>query len=114
MPRLRIRDAAGRAWQAEADRRWRAAERLAAERGGSPLDHYVAPPLPVWRASPHVRRPVFGRFVLDRATGILHDVTRARAACQVDAIREATFVHFAHELAAAAPDATACPHCLER
>jgi hypothetical protein len=107
-----ILDPEGAAWQAEADRRWRAAERRAAKTGVAPTAFYDPPPLPHWTAPPHVQRPLFGRFLLDRDTNVLHDATRATEACDLDAVRNATFIHFAHEIDHAAPGAVRCEHCL--
>lgn len=63
--------------------------------------------LPKWTKPKHVKREVFGRFLVD--AGILHDVQRAKPACDLDNIRNATFYHFASEL----PEGLSpCPECM--
>lgn len=108
-----IHDPEGLAWQAEAERRWEEAVRRAGEMGVSPISLYRAPEFPRWSAPSHVRREVLGRFVLDRESGVLHDVTRAGEECRIDGIGSATWIHFGHEVESAAPpDARPCPVCL--
>jgi hypothetical protein len=100
-PAKRHPDPAGVAWHAEAAARW--------EASGGEIDRYDAPPLPAWSAPAHVRRELFGRYLLDRDANVVHDTAHALPACGVDAIRNGTFVHFASELAAALPaDAIDC------
>ena len=75
------------------------------------------PPLPVETWQPprqaRVSRPIMGRFLHDRDTDVVHDVTQATDDCQLDDIRNGTFVHFARELPDAVPD-TAQPHsCMD-
>ena len=43
---------------------------------------------------------VYGRFLQDRDTGVVHDVYQARLECAVDAIRNGTFFHFWSEVVA--------------
>jgi hypothetical protein len=90
-------DPDGKAWHAEARGRWRWAEELVPE---APFEVYDAPTLPAWSAPAHVRRELFGRYVVDRDSGFVHDVQHALEECGVDAIRNATFVHFESELPA--------------
>lgn len=90
-------DPAGQAWHAEARGRWRRAEELAPE---DPVSAFTAPALPAWSGPAHVRRELFGRYVVDRETGTVHDVQHALEECGVDAIRNATFYHFESELPA--------------
>jgi hypothetical protein len=94
------KDPVGEKWQAEADRRWQLALARADEQELSALELFEPVPLPDFAAqrSPHVSREVLGRFLLDRDTGLVHDVATARPACQLDAIANATFIHFGHEL----------------
>lgn len=94
---------------------------MAAVRGGR-----HAPPLPPVAAPPCVSVPVLGHFLLDRDSGVLHDVRHATPECGIDGIPNGAWVHFAHELdrnlaAIAArmrtggrtlPPVTPCPHCL--
>ncbi|HEV8546214.1 MAG TPA: hypothetical protein VGQ64_07955 [Candidatus Limnocylindrales bacterium] len=126
---LVIEDPAGEAWQREADRRWRSAERKAAGRSGgrgNPMRYYVAPSLPAWPVPPFVTREIQGRFLLDCDSGVVHDVGHATEACAIDAIRNATWTHFAHELERSTagsrerlqaagremPEASPCSYCL--
>ncbi len=99
-PAKRHPDPAGEAWHADAAGRWEAA--------GGEIDRYSAPPLPAWSAPAHVRRELFGRYLLDRDTGVVHDVAHALPSCGVDVIRNGTFIHFASELPAAVPGARDC------
>ena len=85
----------GEAWHAQARGRWRRAEELVPE---APLEVYDAPALPAWSAPGHVKRELFGRYIVERDTGIAHDVQHALAECGLDAIRNATFYHFEVEL----------------
>jgi hypothetical protein len=99
--RAAIHDAEGEAWHAEARGRWAAS--------GEDIDRYDAPPLPAWSAPAHVTRELLGRFLFDRDSGTLHDVSAATEGCGIDRIRNGTFVHFASELDGALPaDATDC------
>lgn len=101
-----IADEAGAAWQAAADAAW-------IEAGGD-IALYVAPPFPAWERPEHVTRDLYGRFLLDRERGILHDVASSTPECGIDAIGQGTFVHFAHELERdpATVAAARCPRCL--
>jgi len=102
---IRRPDPAGEAWHAEARARWEAA--------GEDIDRYTAPPLPKWSAPAHVTRELLGRYLIDRDTGVLHDVTVATEGCAIDRIHNGTFVHFASELAGALPaDARDCAACI--
>jgi hypothetical protein len=103
--RAAIHDAVGEAWHAEARARWDSA--------GGDITRYEPVPLPVWSAPAHVTRELFGRFLLDRDAGVVHDVAAATEACRIDRIANATFVHFKSELAAAVPaDARDCADCI--
>lgn len=103
--RAAIHDPAGEAWHAEARARWDAAE--------GDIERYDAPALPAFTAPPHVTRELLGRFLHDRDTGVLHDVSRGTEACRIDRIRNGTFVHFLRELAGAVPaDARDCTDCI--
>lgn len=107
-----IEDPTGEEWQAEAETRWSEAVARAEKEEASPLDFYRAPELPDFAAmkSAAVQGDVFGRFVV--AGGLIHDVTRAEKACRVDETLPRTFVHFAHELDAAAGDASPHAECM--
>ena len=108
--RAAIHDPQGEAWHAEARARWSEAEIADPE---MPIRAYDAPPLPAFAGSAHVTRELLGRFLLDRDTGVLHDVSHATEACRIDAIRNGTFVHFASELAGALPaNARDCAACI--
>ncbi|HEY5276115.1 MAG TPA: hypothetical protein VIK38_06200 [Coriobacteriia bacterium] len=107
--RAAIHDPAGEAWHAEARARWAKAEAADPE---TPIAAYDAPPLPKWFAPAHVKRELLGRFLLDRDTGVLHDVSAATEGCRVDAIRNGTFFHFASELPPDGTDQRDCPLCI--
>ena len=97
-PRQRRReDPAGTAWHAEAGKRWRRAEELAPD---EPQRVFDAPALPAWSAPAHVKRELLGRYLVDRDTSVVHDVSAALETCQVDGIRNGTFYHFETELPA--------------
>lgn len=103
--RAAIADPQGEAWHAEARARWDAAE--------GDIERYDAPPLPTFSGSADVTRELFGRFIFDRDTGVLHDVSAATEACRIDRIRNGMFIHFASELAGALPvDARDCANCI--
>ena len=103
-------DPAGEAWQREASGRWQKAHNRARNAGGdfAPVEFYEAPPLPVWTAPPHVTRELLGRYLHDRDTGVVHDTAHALESCGIDSVRNATFVHFAHELGALPADVVDC------
>ena len=88
-------DPAGQAWHREAGHRWaRAVELVPAD----PLSVYDPIPLPAWSAPGHVKRELFGRYLVERDTGIVHDVEHAAEACEIDGIRDGTFYPFETEL----------------
>lgn len=99
-PAITVEDEAGVAWQAEADARWAASSEDAP---------YQAPPLPTFPAPAFVKRAIMGRFLVDRDRKLVHDLSTATEACAIDAITRGSWVHFAHELGAAADP---CPLCL--
>ena len=104
-------DPEGEAWQANAAQRWRQAEHRARNAGGdfAPSEFFDPPPLPVFVGAAHVTRQLLGRYLHDRDTNVVHDVTHARESCAIDAIANGTFVHFAAEIAGAVPaDAVDC------
>ncbi len=78
-----------------------------------PLD---PPPLPEWTAPEHVTRVLYGRFLQDRDTRAVHDVSAAKPECLVDGIRNGTFFHFWSEVLAdsSVADDLPCPHCMAR
>jgi hypothetical protein len=91
----RREDPAGHAWHSEARGRWKRAKELAPE---ATFEVYDAPALPAWSAPAHVKRELFGRYLVDRDSGVVHDVQHALEDCGVDAIVNATFYHFESEL----------------
>ena len=108
-----IKDEVGEAWQEPADKAWRAAldkhdgDATAAEaeysrrrRDATDDPETAAPALPPFNEEKHpsVQREVFGRYVEDRAAGVVHDVYNALASCRVDRITNGTFYHFGHEV----------------
>ena len=99
---LKIYDAGPAIWR-------RAVEQRMAEPSWSPDS-----PLPTihWQAPPVVTRRVLGRFLLDPAAGILHDVTSAAEACGIDAVAEPIWFAFALEAAAYQTPMAPCPLCL--
>jgi hypothetical protein len=99
-------DPAGQAWHRDAGHRWARAAELVPD---DPLSVYDPVPLPAWTAAAHVHRELFGRYVADRDTGVVHDVQHALEECGVDAIRNATFYHFESEL----PDELVDCACME-
>jgi hypothetical protein len=94
-PKGRHPDPDGEAWFAEAGTRW---TKAVAERPDSPFEAFEAPSLPTWHATATVTRELFGRYVVNRDTGIVHDVQNAADECGIDGITSATFFHFATEL----------------
>ena len=102
------RDELGKTWQTEADRLF------SEEYGGDVARWSERPhPLPDFAAlrPAHVTREVFGAFLLDRDLEVLHSVADSAPECELDAIANATFVHFGHEVADVAPEATPCSRC---
>lgn len=55
---------------------------------------------------------VLGRFLQDRGTGLVHDVTRATAACDLGAAMNGTWFHFWQEVLADPTADTPCPTCM--
>jgi len=111
-----VTDPAGIEWAARASSRWtgyvdaaegdmRAAVRAWAEHP-EPLPDFAA------LRSAHVTRDVFGRFVLDRDTGTLHDIANATAACNIDSVHNGTYFHFWHEAQEHAGDDNPCAECM--
>ena len=112
---ITIEDPLGDAWLADALRRYQTNPK-----------GYVDRPLPVYTSPVPLSVPIRGRFVFDRATGILHDVTRATVACGIDTLAQPSWIHFAAELEGAIgthaaraaalgtpiPPVTACGHCM--
>lgn len=99
-------DRLGEAWSKEANRRW--------VEGGQTIDGYVPVPLPEWTASSAVSRELLGQFIHNRDDNVVHDVREATEDCDVDGIRNATFIHFAYELETALPtEAIFCPTCMK-
>lgn len=95
--RIAIDDPRGRDWQEKANRSW--SEALAAA-PDDPESAYQRVPLPDFAElrPAHVTREVFGAFVVDRDRDVVHRIETARQECRIDAIANATFVHFGHEV----------------
>jgi hypothetical protein len=66
----------------------------------NPMAAYEAPPLPEWHAAVPVTRQLLGRFLQDRATGLVHDVQNAKESCALDTITQGTWFHFWSEIVA--------------
>ena len=99
-PAKRHPDPEGEAWHAEARARWTAA--------GESIERFTAPALPSWSAPAHVTRELLGRYLHDRDRNVVHDTQHALEACQLDGIRNGTFVHFASELDTLPADVADC------
>jgi hypothetical protein len=107
-------DPAGAEWQEQAGAAWAEAELRATAAGeDSPLRRFKEPvvegrerkpwqepPLPNFNADKivHVTRELYGRYIEDRATGMVHDCYMAHPGCKVDGIKNGTFYHFGHEV----------------
>lgn len=110
-----VTDEVGEEWHAENRRRW--AEAVdGAQSPEEALGRFDPVPLPDWSASApaHVTRELFGRFLQDRDTGIVHDIYAATPDCLVDSIRNGTFFHFWSEVLEDESVATdvPCPLCI--
>lgn len=105
-------DPDGEAWQAEAARRWDQAVDDGDTTGDAAIALFTPPPLPAWTSPAHVTRDLLGRYLLDRHANVLHDTAHALESCELDAIANATFVHFASELADALPADVADCACM--
>lgn len=112
--KVKVQDPDGESWHAEASRRWASAEDLGTALGVPAFEVYDPVPLPDFGAqrSAYVSREVLGRFVQERSTGIVHDVTTATQACNVDGIPDATFYHFWSEVVASLGDDVPCDLCI--
>lgn|SRR5512139_3001773 len=113
--RAKIDDPDGPAWHGRAKAKWDAAEDLARVLGADALDMYDPEPLPDFRAGApaHVKRPdVFGRFLVDRDTLVVHDVYAAKPECAIDEIRNGTFYHFLSELLETLEEEIPCSLCI--
>lgn len=113
--RAKLDDPDGQEWHRKARAKWRAAEELAVVLGTEPLEMYDPEPLPDFRANApaHVTRPdVFGRFLVDRDTLVVHDVYAAAESCGIDAIRNGTYVHFLSELLETVEEELPCGSCI--
>lgn len=112
-PRFGGEDPAGAEWRGQASAAWAQAVKDAADAGSAePIEFYSAPPLPAWSKPRFVQRELFGRYLHDRDANVVHDVEHASKECRVDAIANATFIHFLHELEQHVPDAEPCKHCM--
>lgn len=108
-------DPDGEAWHATARAKWDAAEELAVILGRERLEMYDPEPLPDFRAKApdHVKRPdVFGRYLVDRDTLVVHDVYASTLECGIDGIRNGTYVHFLSELLEVVREEEPCDLCL--
>ena len=95
---LAVADPAGEDWHTKAGKAYEA---------GKP-----PPALPKFKATKAVGRDVYGRFLQDRDTGIVHDASKAKAACDLDAIANGTWFHFWAEVLQDPTVDVPCPHCL--
>lgn len=111
-----VDDPAGIEWHAKARSRWDGFMDAAEGDGRRAEAAWAAHPEPlpdfVALRGPSVTRDVFGRFVLDRDTGIVHDITTATAECNVDGIDRATFYHFWSEVVDDIGDDIPCSSCI--
>lgn len=113
---IAVDDPVGIEWHRNARDRWNG-YMDAAEGDGTVAEAAWArnpEPLPDFAAlrPAHITRDVFGRFVQDRTTGIVHDITKATEDCDVDGIVNATFYHFWTEVVEAVGDDIPCPRCV--
>lgn len=112
----KVDDAVGVEWRAKAESRWNGY--MDAAEGDAQVAHAAwhehPEPLPDFAAlrPPHVTRDVFGRFLQERGTGIVHDVSKATPECNIDGIANGTFYHFWSEVVAAVGDDIPCPRCV--
>lgn len=106
---VEVEDPDGVDWQDRADAAWAFALDQATLLGGEAIEFYRGPDLPRWKPTRAVRREVLGRFLEDRALGVVHDVSAAEIECRVDDIRGATFYHFAKEVPG---HLRPCPRCV--
>lgn len=113
--RIERADELGDAWHSDAAAAWSKALDGSADGEGA-LERYDAPPLPDFAADApaHVRREIFGAYVVDsdQVIPVVHSIAGAREGCAIDAIPRAVFVHFWREVAAAAPNAVAHAPCV--
>lgn len=105
---IEIEDRDGDAWRAELERRARGA-RLAGDDG--PV---ASPALPDFRGNVPilVGREIFGRFLVDATTKVVHDCYAATPECEIDAIAGGTFYHFWTEILETDLDEIPCAYCL--
>lgn len=113
--KAKLDDPDGREWHRKARAKWRTAEELATVLGVETIEMYDPEPLPDFRASApaHVTRPdVYGRFLVDRDTLVVHDVYASSEECGIDGIRNGTYVHFLSELLETIEEETPCAACI--
>lgn len=107
----KVQDPDGEAWHALARGRWD--EAVAKAKDGRP-EGWDAPDLPRFQenVAASVTREVFGRFLQDRDTGIVHDCYAATPDCRVDEIPNGTFFHFWSEVLENVQEDLPCPLCI--
>lgn len=110
-------DESGETWHREARSVWDQAIADANGDGELALERVEMPALPDFAADApaHVRREIFGAYVVDRdAPGrpVVHSIADALESCGIDGIRSATFVHFWSEVVSTQPDAVAHSACI--
>ena len=105
---LAVDDGPGESWHRKAQAEW---ERASNPRARKP---YRPPDLPRWSAPEFVSRALYGRFLHDRDTRVVHDVANATRDCDVDGIVNGTFFHFWSEVLADSrvADDLPCPRCM--
>lgn len=112
-PRFSGEDPKGVEWQGKASAAWAAAvEKAEKADSAEAILFYEAPPLPGWSKPKFVQRELLGRYLHDRDANVVHDAENATPECRLDAVDNATFIHFLHELEHNVPDAEPCQHCM--
>lgn len=129
--RFNVEDPAGEEWQTAANEAWVEAQRRSEESGRAAVDHWrgyievgprgketkhdgLATALPDFRemVPASVKGEVMGRFLYHPDTDLVHDLTKATPACEVQRTPR-SFIHFAHEIeGAVSPKAKAHAACM--
>lgn len=108
---LQVEDRDGEEWHRVARGRW---DEAVAKAGGGKPPGWDQPDLPDFRGGTpvHVTREIFGRFLQDRDTGIVHDCYNAQPDCRLDEIRNGTFFHFWSEVLEVVGEDVPCDLCM--
>ena len=101
----RHKDPAAAEWRRGDKAAWDKAVELSPE---APMDAYNPHPLPAFKATKHVKRELYGRYIEDRDTGLVHDTEHAVEACDIDGIKNGTFYHFEDEVPDGLTDHATC------